>query len=270
MSRACSAPTSAVASLLRTRRGNPEENLLRSAAGRAVGAHKATRTFEVSTRSVERGASVLRGIGSRARMPRSRRRRHRRIDPGRSRIVRRASTPFALRQSPGGLPPRGVAVTMVSLYGYDARARSSRADPRQSRKPSLLRGLLARLYRQTAFARATGHGEPVAIGSPAELATWKLSLPRLVARGTEPPRVRVASRGKPLRIRVFRKTRTRCCDCNQSQRPSSSSPRGGLAASGCQSRQPRRGRVCRAGTPAKRQPLRRRGCFGLFLDRGGL
>jgi len=158
---------------------------------------------EVSTRSEERDASVARGIGSRARMPRSRRRRHRRIDPGRSRIVRRVSTPFALRQSPGGLPPRGVAVTMVfpditrMSGGCDARARSGRADPPHSRKPSLRRGLLARLYRQTACARATGHGEPVAIGSPAELATWKLSLPRLVARGTEPPRVRVTSRRKP-------------------------------------------------------------------------
>jgi len=127
----------------------------------------------VSTRSEERGASVLRGIGSRARMPRSRRRRHRRFDSGRLRIVRRAGTPFARRQSPGGLPPRGVAVTMVfpditrMSGGCDARARSSRADPRQSRKPSLPRGLLVHLCRQTASARATGHGEPVAIGSPA-------------------------------------------------------------------------------------------------------
>jgi hypothetical protein len=112
-------------------------------------------------------------IGSRARMPRSRRRRHRRIDSGRLRIARRVDKPFARRQSPGGLPPRGAAVTMVFpdttrvSGGCDARARSSRADPRQSRKPSLPRGLLVHLCRQTASARATGHGEPFAIGSPA-------------------------------------------------------------------------------------------------------
>jgi len=46
---ACSAPTSTVTSRLRTRRGGHPENLLRSAAGRAVGAHEATRTSSLYT-----------------------------------------------------------------------------------------------------------------------------------------------------------------------------------------------------------------------------
>jgi hypothetical protein len=174
----------------------------------------------------------------------SRWRRHRRIDPGRLRIRRHASEPFAFHQSPGGLPPpecRGDAGFFrhhEDVGWLDARARSGRADSRQSREPSLPRGLLVRLCRQTVSATTTGLVNPSPSGC--QLADNVEAL----ASSARCTGHRAAScahdlpRGGQGAFASLTKRGARCRDCEQSQRPSSNSPHGGLAASGCQSRQP--------------------------------
>jgi len=82
------------------------------------------------------------------------------------------SEPFRLRQSPGGRPPLGVAVTLVfpdiaRMTGGSVRTRSGRVDLQRSREPSSLRELHAGLFRQTASATATGLFRPDAIELPA-------------------------------------------------------------------------------------------------------
>jgi len=74
--------------------------------------------------------------------------------------------------------------------------------------------------------------------------------PSARCRSIGPPRVRTLPGGSAC-SRVSFKMRARSRGCGQPQRPSSAHRKGGLAASGCQSRKPRGERVCRAGTPGE-------------------
>jgi len=254
--------------------GGPHETCCNQAAWRTAGTHEAAR----SNRSLHalRGGWRIRAASNRVpgpKYPVNGWRRHRRFDPGSLRVVRHANTPFTFHQSPGGLPPPGCRGDAgFRRHHEDAgrpgcSTRSGRADRCSARKPSLRRDCSS-IFTDRRPLRKRRISRRVAIGLPA---SWQCGGFRLLGslhEAASPPRSRAASRGKPPRIRASFKARARSRDCEQSQRPSSSptSRRGSqpLAAS----RGPRRERVCRAGTPAKRQPLRRRGCSGLFLDRG--
>jgi len=160
VSRACSAPTSAVTSFLRAGRTSHYETCCGLQRGERLGA-QGDPHVEVSTHTPESVAhprSAASGPGPE--LACSRWRRHRRIDPGCLRIRRHASKPFAFHQFPGGLPPpecRGDAgfsgITRMSdgLMLEHGLAVPTRGN---SRKPRLLRGLLVRLCRQTASAKA--------------------------------------------------------------------------------------------------------------------
>jgi len=194
-----------------------KRNLLPLATRRTIGTLEAARTKR-SLRTLRRAWRV-RAASNRVpgpKLPRSRRRRHRRIDPvclrvGDARANRSPSASLlaachrlGAAVTSGFVRHRqGVAVpdtTRVSGGLIDARTRSGRVDPWHPRKPSLPPGLLVHLHRQTACREGDESCGPVHRRIASELATWRLAPPRLVARGTEPPRVRVASRGMPARM----------------------------------------------------------------------
>jgi len=179
-------------------------------------------------------------------LPRSRRRRHRRLDPGRD-TRRDASANRRLRQSPGGLPPPGVAVTLVSSAitrmdgGYDAQHGQGRADQRQTREPSCCRDCSSILADRRPVRKQRSCGR-VALGLPAELARWRRMPPRLVAQGTEPPRVRPPpGGGRRSRALAGRGHEVVAVDSHNALRQARRL--GEPAASGCQSRDPREARL---------------------------
>jgi len=249
----------------------------------------APRTIRSLPHSVEWGASVQRTIESRARVVPF----HGGVDTDASTLA--ACPPEAgertahRRQSPGDLPPPGVAVTLVSpglAISHEAPVdwmpEHSLAVPARNghRLNGAVRELLARLERRAISATALRLSAKVAIGLPAKADNVEAEAsigPLREATGRPRAQRRPESQryGVPLSRSehevvtpkshnasiksVLRRTR----GFRQARLSVGSQP---LAAS----REPRKVASVERALQTKRQPFRRRGCSSLFLDRGGV